>query len=449
MKGKNKKTNLDLPVALKIKIQLCEFIDLDIRNSLIFKLYIKNFLFNKALSIGKLFEFILFHKNKSFTILESNVNNDNFMITEDTNIDIVNQNSLEEQFKNLKIEDSKNNIDTEMLKKLLENNIINSNEIFNEASLNGCEEYISQVDKIFKLSVLNSEKSGLPDFLGYKGIILNGPIGIGKSYLVKQIISKYSKNINFLNFDITELLKNEKEEYVRNLFKYAKLLNPAVIVLDDIDKLFYSSDDEKKGQPTLYALEESKTKLMLAFLNEFDSIGDKVIVLATSTSYERLESDFKKNGRFDYVINISPPKQTQRKQFLQYFAKSFSHELTDEDYEVLADKSHGFVAGDIVQIFKNLQIKLENGDKLTKSLLENVLKDIKPISLKDIILDIPKVLWSDIGGNKEVIKKIRQSIEWPLKHPESFKKIGISPPNVIIYNSRVFCYMVHQVAVRL
>ena len=55
--------------------------------------------------------------------------------------------------------------------------------------------------------------------------------------------------------------------------------------------------------------------------------------------------------------------------------------------------------------------------------------DIKPINLKDIIIDVPRVKLEEIGGNKEIINKIRQSIEWPLKNPEAFKLLGITPPN--------------------
>ena len=54
MKSKNKNKNLDLPVASNIKIQLNDYIDLDTRNSLIFKLYIKNFLFNKTEEVLRL-----------------------------------------------------------------------------------------------------------------------------------------------------------------------------------------------------------------------------------------------------------------------------------------------------------------------------------------------------------------------------------------------------------
>lgn len=42
------------------------------------------------------------------------------------------------------------------------------------------------------------------------------------------------------------------------------------------------------------------------------------------------------------------------------------------------------------------------------------------------------MLWSDIGGNKEIIKVIRENIEWPLKNPQAFKRLGINPPNGIL-----------------
>ena len=42
------------------------------------------------------------------------------------------------------------------------------------------------------------------------------------------------------------------------------------------------------------------------------------------------------------------------------------------------------------------------------------------------------MFWSDIGGNKAIINTIRQNIEWPLKHPEAFNRLGVKPPNGIL-----------------
>ena len=45
-----------------------------------------------------------------------------------------------------------------------------------------------------------------------------------------------------------------------------------------------------------------------------------------------------------------------------------------------------------------------------------------------------QVRWSDIGGQHDLKLKLRQAVEWPLKHPEAFVRLGISPPRgVLIY----------------
>ena len=77
-----------------------------------------------------------------------------------------------------------------------------------------------------------------------------------------------------------------------------------------------------------------------------------------------------------------------------------------------------------------LNINKDKNEKIInfKSLSET-LSNLKPINLSEILLDIPKVLWSDIGGNKNIIHQIRQSIEYPLKHPETFSRLGLTPPN--------------------
>lgn len=45
-----------------------------------------------------------------------------------------------------------------------------------------------------------------------------------------------------------------------------------------------------------------------------------------------------------------------------------------------------------------------------------------------------QVLWSDVGGMAEVKLKLKQAVEWPLRHPEAFTRMGIQPPKgVLLY----------------
>jgi transitional endoplasmic reticulum ATPase len=44
------------------------------------------------------------------------------------------------------------------------------------------------------------------------------------------------------------------------------------------------------------------------------------------------------------------------------------------------------------------------------------------------------VKWEDIGGLEDVKQELRECIEWPLKYPERFKRLGIKPPKgVLLY----------------
>ncbi len=101
-------------------------------------------------------------------------------------------------------------------------------------------------------------------------------------------------------------------------------------------------------------------------------------------------------------------------------------------------------------------IKIPNGNQFLVTIGSEV-KDIKPSDTvlveqknltivkkiigskrfnveKFVIMEKPKTTWTDIGGLKEQIQEIIEVIELPLKKPELFKKIGITPPKgVLLY----------------
>ena len=46
--------------------------------------------------------------------------------------------------------------------------------------------------------------------------------------------------------------------------------------------------------------------------------------------------------------------------------------------------------------------------------------------------DVPKVSYDDIGGLGDAVKKIREMVELPLRHPELFKRLGVEAPKGVL-----------------
>ncbi|KAG7271458.1 LOW QUALITY PROTEIN: hypothetical protein CRUP_016360 [Coryphaenoides rupestris] len=66
--------------------------------------------------------------------------------------------------------------------------------------------------------------------------------------------------------------------------------------------------------------------------------------------------------------------------------------------------------------------------------LQWAMRQVKPSAMREVAIDVPKVRWSDVGGMEEVKLKLRQAVEWPLRHPEAFTRLGIRPPRgVLLY----------------
>ncbi|KAJ3103391.1 hypothetical protein HDU96_009292 [Phlyctochytrium bullatum] len=62
----------------------------------------------------------------------------------------------------------------------------------------------------------------------------------------------------------------------------------------------------------------------------------------------------------------------------------------------------------------------------------DALAKIKPTSMREVMVEVPRVLWSDIGGQAEIKQRLQEAIEWPLKNPELFAKYKIRPPKGIL-----------------
>ncbi len=115
----------------------------------------------------------------------------------------------------------------------------------------------------------------------------------------------------------------------------------------------------------------------------------------------------------------------------------------DELHQIAIQKSHGFVGADLgaaVRDASNRAIKrfLESNGPSTPSVsavdLILAVSCIRPSALREYFVETPAVHWCDIGGQSTIKQKLREAIEWPLLHWESFNRLGVKPPKgVLLY----------------
>ncbi|MEM4291557.1 MAG: AAA family ATPase, partial [Archaeoglobaceae archaeon] len=183
-------------------------------------------------------------------------------------------------------------------------------------------------------------------------------------------------------------------------------------------------------------------------------------VLDALEKVKRNIDDVKDLKDIDFVIE--EVKKLENEQDVEKVVKSLLNtelisevesEITRAMLRKLADQTHGFVGADIEAFCKEAAMKalrrylpkidLE-ADEIPVEVLESIkvkwedfveaLKEIEPSAMREVLVEIPKVTWEDVGGLEDVKREIIEAVEWPLKYPEKFKRFGIKPPKgVLLY----------------
>jgi len=115
-----------------------------------------------------------------------------------------------------------------------------------------------------------------------------------------------------------------------------------------------------------------------------------------------------------------------------------------------ADITHGFVGADIALLVKEAamfalrcvipKIKVDEAipaeilDQLrvSKADFEEAHKNVEPSAMREVLVEIPDVKWTDVGGLEEVKQDLREAVEWPLKYGEIYSALQTKPPKGIL-----------------
>ena len=309
--------------------------------------------------------------------------------------------------------------------------------------IGGLKEAIQRIREMVELPLKHPE---VFDRLGIeppKGVLLYGPPGTGKTLLAKAVANESDANFYAINGpEIMSKYYGESEKRLREIFEDARKNAPSIIFIDEVDSIA-PKREEVSGE-----VERRVVSQLLTLMDGLESRG-KVIVIAATNRPNAVDPALRRPGRFDREIEISPPDKAARKEILQIHTRGMP--LTkDVSLDDLAAKTYGFVGADLAALAKEAAMhalrrvipKIDFNKPVPKEVLaelrvtkedfEYALKIVNPSAMREVMIELPKIKWSDVGGMEEVKRELTEAIELPLKHPEVFKNFGIEPPRGVL-----------------
>lgn len=277
-----------------------------------------------------------------------------------------------------------------------------------------------------------------------KGVLLHGPPGTGKTLLAKAVANESGANFYAIaGPEIMSKYYGESEQRLREVFEEARENAPSIIFIDELDSIA-PKREEVTG--------EVERRVVAQLLTNMDGLEERgqVIVIGATNRLNAIDPALRRPGRFDREIEIGVPDCNARFEILQIHTRGMPL-AEDVDLRDLAARTHGFVGADINALCKEAAMKalrrylpeidLEE-EVIPQEILDRMrvtaedfnaaLKEIEPSAMREVLVEVSDVKWSDVGGLDKAKQEIIEAVEWPLKYPERFKVMGIKPPKGIL-----------------
>ena len=305
--------------------------------------------------------------------------------------------------------------------------------------IGGLKEEVKKVREMIEIPLKRPELFEKLGIAPPKGVLMHGPTGTGKTLLAKAVASESDAHFIAINGpEIMSKYVGGSEENLREYFEEAEENSPSIIFIDELDAI------APKREETNGEVERRTVAQLLTLMDGLKSRGQVVVIGATNRP-DSLDPALRRPGRFDREIEIGVPDSEERKEVLEIHTRNMP--LADDvDLDKIANTTHGFVGADLESLCKEAAMRvvrrilpeIQNDEEIPKEVMEKIVvtgddfknaqKEIQPSALREVLVQIPDIKWDDVGGLEDVKQELKEAVEWPLKHPETFQRLGIRPP---------------------
>ncbi|MDV3103392.1 CDC48 family AAA ATPase [Thermococcus waiotapuensis] len=263
----------------------------------------------------------------------------------------------------------------------------------------------------------------------------------------EEVVGEVEKRVVSQLLTLMDGLKSRGKVIVIAATNRPDAIDPALRRPGRFDREIEVGVPDKQGRKEILQIHTRGMPLEPSFekgevLKVLDEVGSRVLEPEVLT---RLKLQVERAGSSEEIKSI-----------LQEYGEIYSDvkaRLVDKMLERIAEKTHGFVGADLAALAREaamvvLRRLIGEGkispeqERIPPEVLQELrvreedfyeaLKMVEPSALREVLIEVPNVRWDDIGGLEEVKQQLKEAVEWPLKYPRAFERLGIEPPKGIL-----------------
>ncbi|MFI2710226.1 AAA family ATPase [Micromonospora sp. NPDC018662] len=258
------------------------------------------------------------------------------------------------------------------------------------------------------------------------GVLVEGPAGSGKSSLVRAVAARVGARIRPLWAPELAALSNDAAaRRLREAAEAVRAVGPAVLLVTDVEAI--APADDPGPLATVFRQVVAET------------VRAGAAVVCTTGRPEAVDPALRGPDLLALRITVPLPDPALRREQLTVLTRQVP--LADDvRLDEVAARTPGFVAADLAALVREAGVRAalrqKTAETPTVAMADFIAarEVVRATTMAASTLELASVTLDDVGGLHEVKQTLTESVLWPLTYPDTFARLGVTPPRgVLLY----------------